>query len=232
MKIGCTPSELCESGEEKIRQAYLDYVTMYGGESYCLEPVYDPEAIAAMVREYDGFIFTGGQDVDPSCYGEERKPECQESAKIRDDFELLLAKECLRAGKPVFGICRGLQLLNVAAGGTLIQDIASEVDTGIAHPQEDRTVKYAHSVQTVEGTYFASILGKEPFMVNSFHHQAAKKIAPGFRAGILSPDGIVEAIESVSSPWIKAVQWHPERMDKDEPFSKALMEDFLSWCRR
>ncbi|MBR2553017.1 MAG: gamma-glutamyl-gamma-aminobutyrate hydrolase family protein, partial [Erysipelotrichaceae bacterium] len=95
-----------------------------------------------------------------------------------------------------------------------------------------RTAKYAHSVQTVEGTYFASILGKEPFMVNSFHHQAAKKIAPGFRAGILSPDGIVEAIESVSSPWIKAVQWHPERMDKDEPFSKALMEDFLRWCRR
>ena len=97
MKIGCTPSELGESGEEKSRQAYLDYVTMYGGESYCLEPVYDPKAIAAMVREYDGFIFTGGQDVDPSCYGEERKPECQESAKIRDDFELLLAKECLRA---------------------------------------------------------------------------------------------------------------------------------------
>lgn len=232
MKIGCTPSELGLSEEEKIRPAYMEYVRMYGGEPECLEPTEDPETIREMVKAYDGFLITGGQDVDPSCYGAEREPLCEESTELRDTFEILLARECMRTGKPVFGICRGLQLLNVAYGGTLIQDIPTSIETEIVHSQKNRTVKYAHAVRTVPGTVYAGILGGEPFMVNSFHHQCVKDLAPGFAASILSPDGIIEGIECVSYPQIKAVQWHPERMDENEPFSKALMEDFLRRCEK
>ena len=230
MKIGCTPSELGLSEEEKIRPAYMEYVRMYGGEPVCLDPVTEPEKITEMAEAYDGFLFTGGQDVDPSCYGAEREPECEEASELRDTFEILLARECMRIGKPVFGICRGLQLLNVAYGGTLIQDIPKTIRTEIVHSQLNRTVKYAHAVQAVPGTVYAQILGEEAFMVNSFHHQCAKTVAPGFRVSILSPDGIIEGIECISLPQIKAVQWHPERMDENEPFSKALMEDFLRRC--
>jgi len=193
--------------------------------------VEDPWLIRAYAEEYDGFIFTGGDDVDPAAYGEEKLVECGEVEGQRDAFKIALLREIIALKKPVFGICRGMQIMNVALGGSLWQDIPSQrkelYPDGTAHCTKDESGATHHGV-FVDG-FLRELSGRDHVMTNSYHHQSVKEPGDGLRIVAHSDEGIVEAFEHTSLPYFRAVQWHPE-VDPDE-ISQALYAQFLTAVR-
>jgi putative glutamine amidotransferase len=185
----------------------------------------------------DGLVLHGGADVSPLSYGEQPLQEKWAGDKIRDEYEIDLVAAFERAGKPVFGVCRGLQLLNVAYGGTLYQDIATQLPHAIAHRDAKVYDNNFHMVDIEPGTRLAHLYPQERHCrVNSIHHQAIKDLAPGFDVEARSSeDGLVEAIRrrDTGKPYLAAVQWHPEfhRADTDTIDDAALLDDFLSAAR-
>jgi putative glutamine amidotransferase len=182
----------------------------------------------------DGLVLHGGADVSPMSYGEKPLQEKWAGDKIRDDYEMELVAAFERAGKPVFGVCRGLQLLNVAFGGTLYQDIATQLPNALQHRDAGMYDHNFHDVTIGEGTRLAQLYphGRE-YKVNSIHHQAIKDLAPGFVVEAVSTkDGIVEAIRrpDAGKSWLAAVQWHPEfhLPGSDTIDDAALLEEFLA----
>ena len=197
-------------------RADLDYVAgvaQAGGIPMVLPPF--AGAAEEMVRGLDGLLLSGGSDLDPSYYGEDAIPELDVTLPERDAFEMALLEHALKRGIPVFGICRGLQVLNVAFGGTLYQDLPSQVNPAlIAHRQQSPKWQWTHEVQVDEGSAVREIMAVHSTRVNSYHHQAIKDLAEPFEAVGRSVDGVVEAIEhrDLSERWIVAVQWHAEAM--------------------
>jgi putative glutamine amidotransferase len=187
----------------------------------------DIEQIGDML---DGLLLTGGRDVDPGCYDEEPIPGLGALSAERDRLELMLARQFLKVNKPIFAICRGHQLLNVAAGGTLYQDINTQLQV-IQHQQNAQRNHLHHSVTAVEGSRLHHIAGAERFKVNSFHHQAIKNLAPGFKVTATASDGIIEAIEGVSNAYVLGVQWHPEKTAATDAVSERLFTTFVEACR-
>ena len=197
-------------------RADLDYVAgvaQAGGVPVVLPPF--AEAAEEMVRGIDGLLLSGGSDLDPKFYGEDALPELDVTLPERDEFEMALLGHALKRGIPVFGICRGLQVLNVAFGGTLYQDLPSQVNPAlIAHRQKSPKWEWTHEVELDEGSAVRGIMSVPATRVNSYHHQAVKDLAEPFTVVGRSVDGIVEAIEyqDLSELWIVAVQWHAEAM--------------------
>jgi len=187
-----------------------DYVTSLeraGAHVRILDAAKDvlPDAL----DECDGLLLTGGVDVDPLVYGETPHPTVETDA-IRDDYELALAKLAIERDLPLLAICRGVQVLNVAAGGTLIQDLPSQHPSATPHSITEPRNAIAHDVAITNGTCLSMLLGAPSLSVNSRHHQAVKDTAPGFVVSAISPDGVVEAIERPASTFCVGVQWHPE----------------------
>ena len=175
----------------------------------------DEHAAQEMVRGIDGLLLSGGSGLDPKFYGEDALPELDVTLPERDEFEMALLGHALKRGIPVFGICRGLQVLNVAFGGTLYQDLPSQVNPAlIAHRQKSPKWEWTHEVELDEGSAVRGIMSVPATRVNSYHHQAVKDLAEPFTVVGRSVDGIVEAIEyqDLSECWIVAVQWHAEAM--------------------
>ena len=189
--------------------------------------VEQPEVIKMYAEEYDGFVFTGGDDVDPVSYGEEKIPECAEIDTERDRFELKLLEEVTRLKKPVFGICRGLQIMNTFLGGTLWQDFPTQCPHEGEHCTKDEQGHTHHAVNA-KG-FVARLAGSEHIMTNSYHHQSIKALGRGLQIVARSEEGIVEAIDSTDLPYFKAVQWHPEV--KPDAISEAIFADFLRACQ-
>jgi putative glutamine amidotransferase len=216
---------------EAIRDNYTGAIRAAGGTPLIL-PIADddPGLIADYLAGLDGLLFTGGEDVAPAYYGEIRDERCQEPDPERDLFEMQLAREALATPLPILGICRGLQLLNVAAGGTLYQDIGCRPGTLPHHAAKgaDRR-KLIHSVRVLQGTRLHAIMGVTESLVTSTHHQFVKDLAPGFRVVAESlEDGIVEGVEQPAHPLRVAVQWHPERMYRDYPAQLALFQALVA----
>lgn len=187
----------------------------------------DEKMIRSFVKTFDGFLFTGGVDIDPAAYGEEKLPECGEICTERDFFELSLARAVAESKKPAFGICRGIQTMNVALGGTLWQDVSTQVCGGKTHAAKDGEGVPRHAVET--SGFLKALTGRDRIVTNSYHHQAVKRPGEGLRVAGVSEDGIVEAIEHESLPFYKAAQWHPE-MQPDEISQKlfaAFLEEFV-----
>jgi putative glutamine amidotransferase len=208
-----------------IRDTYTGAVRAAGGLPIIL-PIGDddPEVMAGYLATLDGLLFTGGEDIAPAYYGEARDERCQEPDPERDLFEIHLARAGLDRRVPVLGICRGLQVLNVAAGGTLYQDIACRPGTAGYHSASlaDRG-QLIHGVRLVLGTRLQAIMGVAESEVTSTHHQFVKDLAPGFVVGAESvEDGIVEGIEGPGDTFTLAVQWHPERIYKERAEHLAL----------
>lgn len=193
--IGLTPS-IGEGGQIQMKRAYLDSVYAAGGYPVVLPPY------ACDFRGFDGFIFTGGVDIHPKYYGEEVLPECGEIDAVRDEFEQKLFDKV--GARPILGICRGMQVINVFMGGTLHQHIPS-------HSQAEARDVATHAV-TLENPLRAR-LGAEKICVNSFHHQAIKALAPELSAVAHAADGTVEAVYAPGARFLWAVQWHPEDGD-------------------
>lgn len=185
------------------------------------------KAIAQMLK-CDGLLLSGGEDVDPAYYGQAVSEKCGTIVKERDHIEMEMLKAFLPTGKPILGICRGEQLLNVYFGGTLHQDIADLA--GCRHDDYPHKDLGNHRVSVAGETKLARILGKKTLQVNSLHHQAVDRVAPEMTAAAVCEDGIIEAIEHQSHRFCIGVQWHPEHMT---PFSKRqrrIFEAFISAC--
>jgi putative glutamine amidotransferase len=190
----------------------------------------DPDLTASCLDAVDAILFTGGEDVAPAFYGQAQDERCQEPDRERDLFEIQLARAVLARRMPALGICRGLQLLNVAAGGTLYQDIQCRPGTQAYHAAStaDRQ-RLIHAVRILPGTRLHSIMGVPESRVTSTHHQFVKDLAPGFRITAESrEDGIVEGIEQPDHPFLLAVQWHPERMYREHAEHLALFRALVS----
>lgn len=185
-------------------------------------------------QRLDGLCLPGGVDVDPAEYGEPRHPALGQVDAARDQTELTLARWALAAALPILGICRGIQLLNVAAGGSLYQDIPAQLPAANRHNYrlaETAWESYTHRVRIADGSRLAAILGAAEIMTNSFHHQALRRVADGFVVVAQADDGIVEAIEQPGRAFVLAVQWHPEGMFRSDPYAPRIFEAFVQACR-
>jgi len=209
--------------------SYIESLRRAGAVPVIIPP--QPENAADVVAGLDGLLLAGGDDCDPAVYGEERHATCEPMDVRRQDNDLALARAAREHGVPTLGICLGMQVMNVAAGGTLIQDIASQFETEVEHVSdpEDRA---RHDVMIDGGTKLAAIVGARAEMnVNSSHHQAIRKVGDGLRAAAHAPDGIVEGLEDPSLPFYVGVQWHPEDMSGEDS-AASIFGAFIEEARR
>lgn len=214
---------------------YVDGVAQAGGAPVVLPPVMDARAAASVVDGLDGLLLSGGSDLHPRYYGEEPIPELDVTLAERDELEMALLESALRRGIPIFGICRGLQVLNVAFDGTLYQDLPSQVDQELLkHRQTTPKWQATHEIEVHGDTRIAGIMGGGTIKVNSYHHQAVKDLAGDFVVSAKSSDGIVEAIEyrDLSERWIVAVQWHAEAMRQSGSEHRSLFEAHVAAAER
>lgn len=194
-----------------VSNSYIDGVVRAGGTPLLLPLLHQPNApLRAMVETLDGLILTGGEDPAPHLYQESPLPGLGEVDYERDLAELALIRIARELNKPMLGICRGMQIINVALGGNLVQDIPSQIPQALQHGQKGSKLYAAHSVSLSPG-FVKEALGKEEVLVNTSHHQSVKDPAPGLRVTAVAPDGVVEAIENDDAS-IVGIQWHPERM--------------------
>jgi putative glutamine amidotransferase len=193
-------------------------------------PVFDPGDADAMLDGMDGLVLTGGEDIDPRHYGLRAHPALGEVHPGRDGFELALVRAALARRLPTLAICRGIQIANVALGGTLVQDLPSERPSNVEHdgtwPRDQRV----HGVRVEAGSRLAKALGAEELTVNSFHHQAIALLAPGLTAVAHAPDGVIEGVEWAGGDWwMLGVQWHPEDLTgTKEGWDRALLLSFAA----
>ncbi len=192
-----------------LRERYIKYLAQFCRDvlPVMLPIVTDTALIRQYAHLFDGFIFTGGGDIDPALYGEEKEKACENVHRLRDDFEITLFQEVMALGKPILGICRGIQVMNVALGGTLWQDIDVK-----SHALPQSAVP-SHTVKP--GGKLRQLLGQDSIVTNSYHHQSVKVLGKGLTAVAHSTDGHIEAVWSEDYPFLCGVQWHPE-MERDE----------------
>ncbi len=197
---------------------YLHVLQRVGVIPQLVCPAHDADSVETLVRAGSGLVLSGGEDIDPSRYGEEPIPQLEEVNLVRDAMEWRALEAALELDMPVLGICRGLQLLNVFLGGTLYQDLATQRQDMIKHLQEAPWGHHHHTVRCSPDSHLQRVLGDcGPLAINSFHHQAVKDLAPGVRCTAQAEDGLIEAIESERHRWVVGVQWHPERHEADAP---------------
>lgn len=215
----------------RLPESYGLALTAAGGAPVLippLDPVRDTDALERIFSTLDGMLFPGGLDVHPTHFGEEMHPTVTVDEPL-DGLELTLARWASDREVTTLGICRGQQLLNVALGGSLIQDLPS---AGTDHPQSDasRRGDLAHPIAVEGHSRLAEVFGETTFRVNSFHHQAIQRLGRGLKAVAWSPDGVIEGVESTEHPWLLAVQFHPENLVPAHLPSKRLFESFVTAC--
>jgi putative glutamine amidotransferase len=222
-----------------LSNRYTDAVIAAGGLPQIFPATTSLSVVAEAVQRCDGVLMSGGDDIDPKLYAPDIPAELKKKAgpfePERDDWEKKLIAEIFAQHKPLFGICRGHQMLNVVLGGTLVVDIPTQLPNTLNHRQMDRKMEQVHEVKVVPGTLLASLAKQESFGVNSTHHQAVDRIAPQLRAVATSPDGVVEAMELKdpgAGPFLLTVQFHPERLIDRSPVFLQLFSGFVEACAR
>ena len=211
-----------------VYTTYVDSLRRAGAVPVLIPP--QPENARELIEDLDGLLLAGGDDCDPAVYGETPHPSVEPMDPRRQANDFTLARAARERGIPTLGICLGVQVMNVAAGGTLIQDIASSIDTEIDHASEP-TDRHRHEVFIEANTHLANILGARELNVNSSHHQAIGRVAESLRVTAHAPDGIVEGLEDPGHPFYVGVQWHPEDMPHEESAS-ALFGAFVDAARK
>ena len=228
--IGC--DVYCSNGERDRAFAFTTYteaVRRAGGIPVVVPP--QPENAADIVENLDGILLAGGDDCDPAAYGEPRHPTVDPVMDPRRQTnDLSLARAARQRGIPTLGICLGVQVMNIAAGGSLIQDIHSELDTDIDHASQPSD-RHRHDVIVEQGTKLSTILGERELNVNSSHHQAIRNVGGGLRVTAHAPDGIIEGLEDPQHPFYLGVQWHPEDMN-GETSASSLFGAFVEAARK
>ena len=209
---------------------YGKAIEQSGGLPLVLPYIESEALIDAFVNDCDGFLFTGGADVEPKHYGEEKKNDCGKCQPLRDKMEFAIFERVMLKNKPILAICRGLQMINVAMGGTLYQDVPTEFETSIHHVQLEARNDASHSVFVEKGTPLFTLVKKEVVTGNSFHHQAIKRLAVGLTVMARAEDGIIEAVYAPDKKYLRAYQWHPERLYQYSD-NKMLFDDFIKICK-
>ena len=231
--IGISGSILSEGSIEKafVNRTYVDSVVRAGGVPFIMPICEDENIIKKMIENVDGVIMTGGVDIHPFRFNEEPNPKIGEISKERDDFDFLIMKHAFEKNKPIFGICRGIQLINVFFGGTLIQDINSQKNTNILHSQTAPRDVATHKIKIKKDSVIFDIFGKSA-EVNSFHHQAIGKLSKDFKITSAANDGIIESIEfKKKDRFILGVQWHPECMTEKDEKMQNIFSMFVDICK-
>lgn len=215
-----------------VNAGYVRSVARAGGLPLVALPAEDFDAGAAL-SGIDGLVLPGGRDVDPARYGAAARPEVDAPDPVRDQFEISLFHAAREAGLPVLAICRGMQLVNVALGGTLWQDLPAEYPDAIAHRHDGDRSERVHEVRLLSGTRLAGMLATGGFRANSIHHQAVRNLAPGLAVNAEAPDGVVEGMEWTGRGWwMTGIQWHPELYhDEPEGPDQRLFAAFIEAAR-
>jgi putative glutamine amidotransferase len=212
---------------------YLESIRRAGGEPVELD--YQRDEPGDVVRRSHGLLLTGGGDVDPTLYGEAPHETFQASEPGRDAYEVALIRAAAASDLPILAICRGMQVLNVALGGTLLQDIPSMVNGAVHHVISEPRYAIAHEVWVASGSRLDRLMGDtlegETCQVNSRHHQAVKTVAAGWDVSGTAPDGVIEAIEQSGDRFRLAVQWHPENFWRTGEF-RPLFEGFIEAAQK
>lgn len=222
--IGVTTYGRDEVGSFSLPAVYVDAVQRAGGVGVLLPPVVDYEE--EDLGQLDGLILTGGGDLDPKHYQENGHPTVYMVDAERDVCELALARRAVEMELPTLCICRGLQVLNVALGGTLVPHLPDVVGQRIAHRVPPRRPSW-HEIRVRPGSRLAQVLGAERALPASWHHQAVDRVAPGLEAVAHASDGTIEALEMPDHPWLLAVQWHPELTAMHDPAQQALFDTLV-----
>ncbi len=224
-----------EGGESKyspfpfyaLRKNYFDAISLAGGLPVAIP--YDNSAIEQYLNILDGLVIAGGNfDIPPSFYGDNEIHQTVTTNEARTNFEFSLTKKFIDENKSVLGICGGMQLINVVCGGSLYQDIPSQISGAFNHEVKDR-LKAAHNIEISENSMLYKIVKSTKLGVNTSHHQAVKKVADGFIASAKAEDGVVEAIENPSKKFVLGTQWHPEYLISEE--EKNFYKYFINSCK-
>ena len=213
-----------------VNKDYVDAVIRAGGVPLIIPFSTDKEVIISQAQLIDGLILSGGHDISPYNYGQEPSQKIGETFPERDTYEIILLEESKKRNIPILGICRGFQLINVAAGGTLYQDLSLIPGNILKHNQVSNPTLKTHKVEIKENSFISSIFGKET-MVNSFHHQVINKVANDFIVVAKASDGVVEAIEHKTYKFLVAVQWHPEMLAVECEKARELFAKFVEEAR-
>lgn len=214
-------------------QKYVRALTAEGGIPWVVPLIQGDEATLRCIYErLDGVFLMGGVDMDPTHYGEERLPVCGQTDAARDWTELALTRWAVADHKPILGACRGIQVINVALGGTLYQDIATQCPLAQKHDYFPTANGYTrdllvHEVRTRQTTRLARLLGTDPLPVNSMHHQGIKDLAPGLVPSVVADDGIIEGVEGMNGHFLVGVQWHPEELAEQQAPQRRLFAAFI-----
>ena len=230
--VGITlDDEQARPGMHVLRDEYVRSVEQAGAIPVVLAPC-DPAHAPLLLDRLDGLLLSGGVDVDPALFDEAPHPKLRRVDRRRDDLELALTREALRRDLPILAICRGIQVLNVATGGTLIQDLPSQIAGGERHDCPEPRSRRVHRIEAEPGTHLNEMLGEEAISVNSFHHQAVGRLGKGLVASARCPeDGVVEGLEGPGDHFVLGVQWHPETFWDQQDSFQSLFDAHANACR-
>lgn len=233
--VGLTPAYQTDTQDLSMRPTYLKALEAVNVIPVVLPLKASPEDCTQLAALLDGFVFTGGPDPHPFLFGEETHSGCGNVSVLRDTMELSLLTAVMKVRKPILGICRGIQILNIGLGGTIYQDIPSQFSHNssfpIAHQQPYDYHVPSHTVTIKEESRLSSICQNTGLKVNSMHHQAVKDLAPGLTACATASDGLIEGVEMKDYPWFIAVQWHPEYLWEQDPAAARLFQSFGEACK-
>ncbi|WP_025025456.1 gamma-glutamyl-gamma-aminobutyrate hydrolase family protein [Caldalkalibacillus mannanilyticus] len=216
-----------------VTRHYSDWIIQEGGLPYIIPYTQNLDVLEHYVRTLDGLLLSGGGDIDPTLFDEEPHPQLGSITPERDEVEINLSCAMLEQNKPILAICRGCQILNVSAGGSMFQDLSTQYSTAplLQHEQRAPFWHESHTIQIQPDSLLHKILLVDQCKTNSFHHQAIKDPAPFFSISAMTGDKVVEAIESTIHDYVIGVQWHPECMPLDHPLSTRLFHSFVDACK-
>ena len=233
--IGLSTSVTSDTAPERayLNAAYVHAVQLAGGVPVLLPPQLDSEARAALADRLDGLVLSGGGDLDPVRYGQPPHPRTADVSPARDTLEIALVHRALERDTPLLAICRGIQVLNVALGGTLYQDLPDEPGGPIVHAQTEPRLRPTHTVKVMpEATQLGAIAAASELAVNSFHHQGIHRLGDGLREVAWAADGLIEAVEMAGDRSVIGEQWHPEDLVGHDAAARKLFAALVDAARR
>ncbi|AEY68057.1 gamma-glutamyl-gamma-aminobutyrate hydrolase family protein [Clostridium sp. BNL1100] len=231
--IGITAAFDYDKNISTLKDDYYEAIIQCGGLPVIIPVTEEKSAWVEYLDICSGFILSGGPDIDAAYFGKGNMPYANEISPIRDSMEIFLTQQAIAMDKPILGICRGCQIMNIAAGGSIYQDIyveCSEGNTLLKHSQQAPRWFQIHDVNIYKPSCLYNVFGKDSLKVNSFHHQAVSEVAPGFTVNACSQDGIIEAISNENKKFVLSVQWHPENLWRKDRTHLKLFERLVSVC--